>query len=387
MKTAVTLKKDQVYLMLKKLIVDGKLAPSEKLPREVDLAKAHGVGQVTLRVALSKLEEDGLIKRVHGRGTFVTPRSEKRGTEKTIMVIHSSTTGFEAPWHYIAPEISHFAEKLSLKTFVTTNDAIEMHSAQTVKAFIDNNNIIGIILTMNHFNGDESIIDKLGNIDVPIIIAHARRNDSQNTGFTSIVVDEKSGWETAISHLVAQGHSDIAIIGNKTSNPFRDNSKAETIQLLKLNGINPAPHLVCQIDFDKSAIINIVKELMNSSPRPTAILCYSDFYAIYVYEALAQLKLTIPDDVAVMGICGFPDAKFLSPPLSTIDYEYAEIGKMAVEMIMEPKKWFDAKTGKEKLRMKPFQLRARKSTEKTKQKEKKTIMDYSIQHAEQLVFA
>ena len=88
-----------------------------------------------------------------------------------------------------------------------------------------------------------------------------------------------------------------------------------------------------------------------------------------------------------MGICGFPDAKFLSPPLSTIDYEYAELGRMAVEMIIEPKKWFDAKTGKGKLRMKPFQLRARKSTEKIKQKEQKSNRNYSIQHAENMVFA
>jgi GntR family transcriptional regulator, arabinose operon transcriptional repressor len=387
MKTAVTLKKDQVYLTLKKSIIDGKLASGEKLPREVDFAKELGVGQVTLRAALSRLEADGLIKRVHGRGTFVTPRAEKTGIEKTIMVIHGATTGFEAPWNYIAPEISHFAEKLTLKTFVTTKSAIEMFSATAIKSFISKNNIIGIILTMNYFNGDEPILDRLNGIDIPIVIAHARRDDSQNTGFASIVIDEKIGWQTAISHLATQGHSKIAILGKNKSKPFRDNSEYETLQLLELNGINPTPHLVRQVEFDKSAIMNTVKEIMSTSPKPTAILCYSDFYAVYAYEALAKLKLTIPDDVAVMGICGFPDAKFLSPPLSTIDYEYAELGRMAVEMIIEPKKWFDAKTGKGKLRMKPFQLRARKSTEKTKQKEQKSNRDYSIQHAENMVFA
>ncbi len=380
------LKKDQVYLALKKSILNGQLASGSKLPREVDFARQLNVGQVTLRAALTKLEEAGLVKRLHGRGTFIAKQS-KPVTQATIMVVHNSLAGFEAPCHYIDPAISHAAEKIALHSFVTTNQAIEMHSANTIKTFISKNNIIGIILTMNNFNGNEPIVELLSGLEVPIIIAHAHNNDLQNTGFACIMIDEKSGWQTAIAHLATQRHTDIAVLGNNQKvTPFRGYSKNETMQLLEQYGITSNPAMIFQVGLDRIAIKKIVKDLMLKTSPPTAILCYSDFYAVYVYEALDEMKLTVPNDVAVMGVCGFPDAKFISPPLSTIDYGYAELGEMATEMVMEPKKWFDAKTGRGKLRMKPFQLRVRKSTQKTT-KENKNNIDYSIQQVENVAFA
>lgn len=56
---------------IEELILKGNLAPGSKLPMESDLAKELGISRHTLREALLLLEEDGLILRQHGRGTFV----------------------------------------------------------------------------------------------------------------------------------------------------------------------------------------------------------------------------------------------------------------------------------------------------------------------------
>jgi len=95
----------------------------------------------------------------------------------------------------------------------------------------------------------------------------------------------------------------------------------------------------------------------------------------------------IPEDIAVMGICGFPDAKLLSPPLSTIDYNYSVTAAMAIEMIIEPKKWFVTKSGKGKRRMNPFKLKTRKSTRKPNPKEVTIDRAYHIPQVENTVFA
>jgi len=120
--------------------------------------------------------------------------------------------------------------------------------------------------------------------------------------------------------------------------------------------------MVRTTEFDRQQIVETVKIFFSNPVKPTAILCFSDFYAIYVYDALKELKLRIPQDVAVMGICGYPDARMLNPPLSTIDYGYAEFARMAVEMLQNPGKWIDA-AGRGKLRLKPFKLIKRQSTE------------------------
>jgi GntR family transcriptional regulator len=46
--------------------------PGDRLPSEPDLANAYGVSRPTIREVLRSLEGDGLVRRVHGVGTFVT---------------------------------------------------------------------------------------------------------------------------------------------------------------------------------------------------------------------------------------------------------------------------------------------------------------------------
>jgi GntR family transcriptional regulator len=55
-------------------LTNGTYAPNEKLPSEPEFAKRYAISRPTLREILSSLERDGLIRRVHGVGTFVTPK-------------------------------------------------------------------------------------------------------------------------------------------------------------------------------------------------------------------------------------------------------------------------------------------------------------------------
>jgi GntR family transcriptional regulator len=55
------------------LIHDGAYRPGDQLPSQADLASQLGISRATLREALLNLEQDGLIIRRHGVGTFVAP--------------------------------------------------------------------------------------------------------------------------------------------------------------------------------------------------------------------------------------------------------------------------------------------------------------------------
>lgn len=52
----------------------GELAPGDKLPSEPELAQDHAVSRSSMRAAITLLEEEGIVARRHGSGTYVTHR-------------------------------------------------------------------------------------------------------------------------------------------------------------------------------------------------------------------------------------------------------------------------------------------------------------------------
>ncbi len=62
----------RVAAIIENKIISGQYAPGDKLPTEDELVTYYGVSKITIRGALSRLEESGYINRIRGKGTFVT---------------------------------------------------------------------------------------------------------------------------------------------------------------------------------------------------------------------------------------------------------------------------------------------------------------------------
>ncbi len=67
---------DQVFEQLKDLIFKGHLKPGEKMMTERDLAQALGVSRPTVREAINKLVNLGVVEHRQGQGTFVKSPSD-----------------------------------------------------------------------------------------------------------------------------------------------------------------------------------------------------------------------------------------------------------------------------------------------------------------------
>ena len=72
----------QLGSLLREKIVSGQLAPGSRIPTEAELSQEYGVSRITVRQALAAMEEDDLIRREAGRGTFVTEHAHYTETLK-----------------------------------------------------------------------------------------------------------------------------------------------------------------------------------------------------------------------------------------------------------------------------------------------------------------
>ena len=76
-----------------------------------------------------------------------------------------------------------------------------------------------------------------------------------------------------------------------------------------------------------------------ADPKVTAVLCGNDELALGVMRALHAAGLSVPGHVSVVGFDDIPVAEFLTPPLTTVRLDYAELGRACfaqLRSLMEP---------------------------------------------------
>jgi DNA-binding LacI/PurR family transcriptional regulator len=75
--------------------------------------------------------------------------------------------------------------------------------------------------------------------------------------------------------------------------------------------------------------------LLEVAGRPTAIFACSDVMAVGVYDAASRIGLRVPRDLSVVGFDDVPEAQWAVPALTTIRQPIAEMGAVAVRLLMQ----------------------------------------------------
>ncbi|MNQ92640.1 HTH-type transcriptional repressor CytR [compost metagenome] len=76
-----------------------------------------------------------------------------------------------------------------------------------------------------------------------------------------------------------------------------------------------------------------MKKLLADNP-PDAVFAVSDTLAAGALRAIEQAGLRVPQDIAVVGFDGTELSEMVSPPLSTIEQPSRDIGRKAVNLLL-----------------------------------------------------
>ena len=160
----------------------------------------------------------------------------------------------------------------------------------------------------------------------------------------SVVPDEFDGGYTATEALLKAGHRRIGFINLWEARvgilpslvPAINGRLRGYRQALQAYGIPFDAALVRFTNQSPADNYHHARGLMSLSEPPTAIFCGNDKVAMTCYSALAELNLHIPQDVAVIGFDNIVDiAEGLLPALTTIQLPHYEMGKWAVQYLMD----------------------------------------------------
>ncbi|HEY4354997.1 MAG TPA: LacI family DNA-binding transcriptional regulator [Acidobacteriaceae bacterium] len=144
--------------------------------------------------------------------------------------------------------------------------------------------------------------------------------------------------EMATNHLIEIGRKRIAHIGSKNSSPSFDRLRGYRNALIAA-GLPTHDDLVVARDrVEESGDIvgfQVMQELLKLPSRPDAVFCYNDLTAVGAIEATLQAGLRVPQDIAFIGCGNLRYANYLRVPLSSIDHNTAELGRIAGQLVLD----------------------------------------------------
>lgn len=158
--------------------------------------------------------------------------------------------------------------------------------------------------------------------------------DTLHEDIDNIGYDQFITAKNAVETLILRGHRRIAFIGGSPSDDFAGNGRYIGYRYAMQNANLPTHEgWMYNCRWDEPTCMAQVREMMAFADRPSAIFAASDLMAIAAMSALYSMGISVPGQVAVIGISDIELSRFSSPPLTTYAVPAYEIGLLAANFI------------------------------------------------------
>lgn len=150
-----------------------------------------------------------------------------------------------------------------------------------------------------------------------------------------VTIDNKEAAYKAVKHLISIGCRNIALINTDEKFLYARQRKEGYFAALSDSDIGIKPEFIVNGNLDFDSAQSAVKYLLSLDIKPDAIFAVSDILAIGALKAASDLNIKVPEDLAVAGFDNIPNAKMVTPALTTVSQPMYEIGTEACKMILQ----------------------------------------------------
>ena len=150
-----------------------------------------------------------------------------------------------------------------------------------------------------------------------------------------VLVDNATGAFNAVDFLAKSGYKRIAYIAGLPEIPSSRLREKGYKEALAANGIPFNPELVKFGNSKHESGIKLCAELLDLPNPPDALFTGNNLITLGALETIHERKLKIPQDIAIIGFDDMYWSSSLNPPLTAVRQPAFEIGKRAVEMLIQ----------------------------------------------------
>jgi LacI family transcriptional regulator len=300
-----------------------------------DIAEETGVSYATVSRALNDKygvkpgTREKILAVARARG--YTPNGIARGlvrqqTHSIGLIIPDISNPF---FPQVASGVEDGAKEKGYSVFLCNTNYESDQEARYLQLLIEKR-VDGIILASG-FQASDTINPLLmGSLP---IVSLCTRFENVNNSF--VVIDNERGGFIATKHLIEQGYPSVGYIGTQGDGLSQGQRFKGYLQALEKFNIPFDDRFVFSGDLKRETGYEITKRLIAGQHFPRALFVENDLMALGAIQGIKESGLRVPDDIAVVGFDDIAFASFPEIGLTTVRQPKYEMGKMAVNILLD----------------------------------------------------
>lgn len=310
-------------------------------PSIADVAREAGVATSTVSRALTipgriaeptRLKVEAAARKLGYTGNQ-TARNLRVGIPRTIMIVLPEVIYIGAS--QTVSEVLRAAGKRLMErgfSLLIANISREAEADEHILTVAQGGTVSGVLLMAT--NIPEANGRSLADSALPIVSLHF---DLTPLGVPSVVSNDHDAIFAATRELVRLGHRTFLYVSGRRGN-YHEVERLRGVRDALAAARLPKTALTrSQGDFNFSGGVAAAGKLLELAveKRPTAVICANDDTAIGFMKTALSGGLRIPQDISVLGFDGAAVDAFMTPSLSTIQQDIAELGRRAADMVID----------------------------------------------------
>jgi len=311
------------------------LKPGDKLPTQRELARILQASPKVAEVALNELEEEGIIVRRTGSGTFLA-----RSHEIVSEAPNGGRNVFVLIQNLRNPQFSEFAAEIEMLLH-RRNRRMRLMTFKGFNSFRELVNLMveegcgGIITTYMSPPLKEFAVRR----KVPTVLIRVRNAGPASRQAThEIILDVGDQARILAEHLLSMGHRNFYLAGGQPE-------KTEDIchrfkimdRLLKKSGASV--HIIPEKSVNETELNyeeigkDLASNILSLNEGPGVAVFYNTARALGAMKMFQHMGKKIPQDMSITGFDNIFAARLVEPELTVTDARYIEAAASAVELI------------------------------------------------------
>ncbi len=326
---------------LRQEIATGRYEASRRLPSEPQLVKRFGVSRPTVARALRDLQQEGLIERRAGSGTYVRSAVPGGVAARQFGLLIPGLESTEI-FSLICGELASLCRVNDYGLLWggsahprQDTDASREHAAKICRQYIERR-VSGVFfapyeLVSGQETANRHLAEMLREAGIPIVLldrdlfAFPQRSEFDLVGLDNVA----AGFMLA-EHLLKLGCERLYFVARPLSAGTVDARIAGVREALVRRRITPASNWV---QLGDPADLKFVRRLTAGKPAD-AFICANDDTAAVLLRSLGHVGLRVPHDARVVGVDDVKYATLLSVPLTTIHQPCRDIALAAFHAML-----------------------------------------------------